>query len=159
MGKITKESKIARGILIYQGRILLAKDISSDTGNYFLPGGHVEPGESVREALPREWLEELGWPITVGDFIGCLEHHWEYRRKSDGELISVYEINFLFRVEAKQDALKALPQSRETHLEFSWVELADFLNTFILPEPLREIIPALAESDYKALWTSTVESK
>jgi 8-oxo-dGTP diphosphatase len=34
-----------------------------------LPGGKVMPGESLQEALVREWNEELGLPIVVVEFL------------------------------------------------------------------------------------------
>jgi len=42
-----------------------------------LPGGKVEPDETHGEALAREWQEELGWSIVMGDrlFEGLLEGH------------------------------------------------------------------------------------
>ena len=42
----------------------------ADNGHWGLPGGHVEPGESVTEATLREVLEETGWQIEVGRLIG-----------------------------------------------------------------------------------------
>ncbi|MCH2170085.1 NUDIX domain-containing protein [Myxococcota bacterium] len=42
----------------------------SDNGCWGLPGGHVEPGESVVEATVREVLEETGYAIEVGRLIG-----------------------------------------------------------------------------------------
>jgi ADP-ribose pyrophosphatase YjhB (NUDIX family) len=48
--------------------ILLMK--RSDNGCWGLPGGYVEPGESVAEAAAREVLEETGYRIEVGRLIG-----------------------------------------------------------------------------------------
>jgi ADP-ribose pyrophosphatase YjhB (NUDIX family) len=42
----------------------------SDNGHWGLPGGHVEPGESVTKAALREVLEETGWRIELGRLIG-----------------------------------------------------------------------------------------
>lgn len=42
----------------------------SDNGHWGLPGGHVEPGESVAEAALREVLEETGWRIDLGRLVG-----------------------------------------------------------------------------------------
>ena len=41
------------------GRMLLARRI--DTGNWELPGGAIEPGETATGAAVREVLEETGW--------------------------------------------------------------------------------------------------
>ena len=50
------------------GQILLMR--RSDNGHWGLPGGYVEPGESVQSAAQREVLEETGCEIEVGRLVG-----------------------------------------------------------------------------------------
>ncbi len=55
------------GVLIGDGAVLVEKrraDDDADPGLVLLPGGHVEVGESLSQALKREMLEELG--VRVG---------------------------------------------------------------------------------------------
>ncbi len=42
----------------------------SDNGLWGLPGGYVEPGESVLEATRREVREETGYEIDLGRLVG-----------------------------------------------------------------------------------------
>ena len=49
-------------------RILLMQ--RADNGHWGLPGGHVEPGESVSQATVREVLEETGCTVEVERLIG-----------------------------------------------------------------------------------------
>ncbi len=55
------------GVLIDDGSVLVEKrrgDDEADPGLVLLPGGHLERGESLNQALKREMREELG--IRVG---------------------------------------------------------------------------------------------
>jgi len=49
-------------------QILLMK--RSDNEHWGLPGGYVEPGESVQSAAVREVREETGYEIEVGSLVG-----------------------------------------------------------------------------------------
>ena len=49
-------------------RILLMR--RSDNAHWGLPGGYVEPGESVESAAQREVREETGYEIEVGRLVG-----------------------------------------------------------------------------------------
>ena len=51
-----------------KGQLLLMR--RSDNGHWGLPGGFVEPGESVSDAARREVFEETGWSIELGALIG-----------------------------------------------------------------------------------------
>ncbi|MED1478413.1 NUDIX domain-containing protein, partial [Bacillus pseudomycoides] len=49
---------LVRGIFIKDSKVLLAQ--AKGYTNTFLPGGHIEFGESSKDALIREIEEELG---------------------------------------------------------------------------------------------------
>ena len=54
-------------------QILLQNRTKKDWQGYTLPGGHVEPGESIVDAVVREMREEIGKYSTVPDFSELLQ--------------------------------------------------------------------------------------
>ena len=57
------------------GKLLIA--LREDTLMWELPGGKVEPDETLPEALRREWQEELRLDIVVGEHLYSSEHRDE----------------------------------------------------------------------------------
>ncbi len=62
------EPGVAAVVLDGSGRVLLAR--RADNGLWGLPSGHVEPGETVGEAVTREVREETGLEVRVVQLIG-----------------------------------------------------------------------------------------
>jgi 8-oxo-dGTP pyrophosphatase MutT (NUDIX family) len=59
---------VVAGVLIEEGRVLLchrSRDRKWYPNVWDLPGGHVEPGESLAQALKRELFEELGVTLAA----------------------------------------------------------------------------------------------
>ena len=62
----------ARGIVI-NGDMILLNEFGG--GQYYnIPGGGVEPGETVKQAAKREIYEESGLNVIVGDLLFALEY-------------------------------------------------------------------------------------
>lgn len=58
------------------GRVLILKRVSTDRafpGKWDLPGGKVDKGESLQEAIVREVKEETGLDVTVSKYAGVYE--------------------------------------------------------------------------------------
>ena len=87
-------------LLHQNGQYLLQDRVKKDWQGFTLPGGHVEPGESIVDAVVREMQEETGltiknprlcgvkhFPIKGGRYIVFLFEATEY----EGELCSSEE--------------------------------------------------------------------
>lgn len=69
--------------------------VSPPNGSYLLPGGEKEQQETDEETLKRECIEELGFQIEVGEYIGAGEDYFysTYRKKYYHNPAYFYMIN------------------------------------------------------------------
>ncbi|MFB5192730.1 NUDIX domain-containing protein [Alicyclobacillus fastidiosus] len=138
---------LARAVIIEQEHILLAHE--KESPSTFLPGGHVEIGESVITTIERELLEELGLKCIISAYLGALEHSWT----RDG--LQQFEMNHLFKVTLMSTTPLVNPTSKEDHLEFYWVPIDELENHNVQPYPLCEIIK-VKDNIHGAWWGSTL---
>lgn len=116
---------IARAVILKRGKILLCCDKKFDY--YYLPGGHIEFGESAKEALKRELKEEANIAAKVGNLVGVVENFYQ-----DKNAIR-HEINLIFTASIR--AAKISPA--EDHINFRWVTLREFSRVKVLPKTLK----------------------
>ena len=120
---------IVRGVCIQDGLVLLCR--SSSGGNpSFLPGGHIEFGETARAALAREMNEELGVAARVGRFLGCSEHAFVQKGEPHAE------INLVFRMTLTGVPSDHDPQAREDWIRFFWHPVDRLEEAGLEPAPL-----------------------
>lgn len=94
--RIASQGKIRLGctaaIFDAQGRVLLTK--RTDNGQWCLPGGAVDPGESVAEACGREVVEETGLSVRVKRLVGVYSHPDQLTVYPDGNKVQVVALHF-----------------------------------------------------------------
>lgn len=71
------------------GQVLLIQRAKPPVGIWALPGGHVDPGETVAEAAQRELLEETGMRAQLDTLVGIYD---VIRRDAAGLLTTHYAI-------------------------------------------------------------------
>jgi len=120
---------ISRGILLAGTRFLLCQNRTS--GYFYLPGGHVEPGERIDDALARELGEELGWHVWPGDLVAVAECRFTQNGKPR------HELNLVFHVEHEASA-EVAPQSLESDIAFAWVLESDLESLDLRPRSLAQ---------------------
>ncbi len=123
---------IARAVVLRGGAVLLVQEIAQ--GYWFFPGGHVEAGETLEEALARELREELDVAATVQEHLGDLENRWVH----DG--VEHHEVNHVFATTI--DAVD--PVSQEPHLAAGWIDVDQLDDTDVRPRVLADLVLAHA---------------
>lgn len=124
---------LVRGVLVQNGHLLVCRNRRK--GNVYLPGGHIEWGETATQALRREMREELGQGVRVGRFLGGCEYTFMEDRHR------IWEINLCFAMYAPRLRAPKAPRSAEGKIEFFWIPLRRVPHSELLPNILRAHIP------------------
>jgi mutator protein MutT len=116
MKKSNQQIVIARVIVKNDDKVLILRRSSTydRAGFWEIPGGHVQPGESVEEAAKREILEETGLVIDKLTF----HHSVSYKVNNQDRLGVVFEA---------EPTNKRVLLSDE-HDEFDWVDSSNYRN-------------------------------
>lgn len=106
--------------LISNNRLLMLKRF--DSGNWTMPGGTMEFGESLKDCAIREVLEETGLNVEICDIIGIYTDPQIVVEYSDGEVRQ--EFSTLYYGTVKNGAEHIDDESTE----YKWVALAELPN-------------------------------
>lgn len=94
--RIARQGKLRIGcsaaIFDSQRRILLTK--RTDNGQWCLPGGGMEAGESAAEACEREVWEETGLSVRVKRLVGVYSHPDQLAVYPDGNKAHIVVLHF-----------------------------------------------------------------
>ena len=123
---------IARGVCVIDGKVLLC--YPKDRSYSYLPGGHIEFGETGREALVREMKEETGLDATAGELLGVVESSFMQKGEKHCEIILIYEM----KVEVEGKGRQWNVSSCEDWICFDWVECDKIDSVNLLPPEMKQ---------------------
>lgn len=107
---------VVAAVLMRDGRVLLAQRAPPrhQAGRWELPGGKVDPGESLATALEREILEELGTGVRLLErLVGPLSGGWW--------LLSGPGASVAYRMAVWVATATDVPRPVEGHDELRWL--------------------------------------
>jgi 8-oxo-dGTP diphosphatase len=121
-----------RALIVDDGHILLARLQSRPVA--FLPGGRVEPGEAMADALRREVREECGAAAECIQYLGAVENVWS----EDGRRI--HDLTHFFLVESAALRASVTPQCNDEGVELYWVAAAQVHAEPLKPESMKRLL-------------------
>ena len=125
----------AYGVAVRQGQALVAR--SRFSGLWEFPGGAVQPWERLEEGLQREYQEETGLAVTVGECLGFDQGFIAFFQHAFNSL------RFFYRVEVAGGPVQ--PQADEV-VEVRWVSVHDLSEANMAPNHHRFLRLALGQA-------------
>ncbi len=116
-----------KALIIHDHKILVVKErITQDSGEsilYDLPGGGIEAGESLAEALHREVFEEVGLNVEIERPIGG----WGFMVQRNGEQVHIVCLGYHCRVVGSIEIDTTKNPAKEFIFETMWLTKAEFM--------------------------------
>lgn len=142
---------ISRGCLILGSRVLVTRNLKH--GYVYLPGGHVEFGESAATAVRREFLEECGVDIRVGSAALATEAAFDTKKHRHHEITLVFHVEPVALKPGKQ-GMPPIVKSKEDGIGFEWIDLAAVSDTDLRPPAVKAWLITLADQQQGVEWVS-----
>src|SRR3954449_13002976 len=126
IGKISRFTIRVYGILIDENKRVLLSD-EFIRGDYYtkFPGGGMEFGEGTRDCLKREFKEETGLDVTIGEHIYTTDYFQISAFNKRDQIVSIY----YFVYAENPDELTEL-QTKTTIFDFEPHQVADIDGQF-----------------------------
>lgn len=146
---------IARGIVRQGGSVLLCQNTRH--GYYYLPGGHVEFGESAAAALCREFVEETGLAAKVGPLLLLTEERFEQRGRPRHELNLMFHVEHLHPPDSDdpREPHTGVVPTLEEGIRFEWVDLAAIPDLDLVPPTAKAFLAAGGRVDGGVGWIAS----
>ena len=149
---------VALGVCRRDGRILVEHGYDRVRDEHYLRaiGGGVEFGERAAEALAREWREELGLELEVGELIGIVENLYTYQGVPGHEVCLVFSARLMDEAAYDCDAFECVEPSGLRHAA-RWVSLDELRRGAVLFYP-RGLLELLGDEPPRSVPHSTWRS-
>lgn len=134
--------RVGANAVIVQHDAILAVKFNDETGPHFnLPGGGVEAGESIHEALVREVYEETCAQVSIGPLLLVTEYFPARYQNLYGP---THKVGFFFQCHLLEGSRPGLPKQADANqVGVQWLPLANLLNEPLLPHIASQLLAML----------------
>lgn len=132
------------GICVENGRVLLQTTTGEDR-SFAFPGGHAAFGETNAETLVREFKEEIGADIRVGELKWVAEIFFPWGGKPCHQICLYYMVEIVNPEIPREGVFLAKEhlEGRSFDLEFHWVPLDQVRKLGVYPTNAQELLTQL----------------
>lgn len=126
------------GLIIDHNSVLLVE--YDDNGiHYNLPGGGLEPGETIMEGVAREVLEETTAQVDVGPLALIYEFN-PHKQSGDYNLNEQHSLHLIFECKIKNNSEPRLPNFPDRHQSaVKWIPLEELDSILLIPNINQQI--------------------
>lgn len=118
------------------GGILLTR--RTDNGQWCLPGGGLEPGESIEEACMREVFEETGLKVRVKRLIGVYSNRDQLVIYPDGGKFQIIVLHF------EAERMSGVPGLSNETTDFGYYSIEEMKDMNLIHSHRERILDALS---------------
>ena len=134
----------ARAIIKQNDQYLVMMVTKQDgsTTSFHYPGGHVEIGETTKQAVIREIREEIGCELKDVKLLALVENFWEHQGTLGHGLELFYLATPLTPLNPKDYTTIENDKGGEKQLAFKWLTAEELKNFDVRPAIIKDIIVA-----------------
>lgn len=122
------------GICVWEGKVLLQTTTGADR-SFAFPGGHVEFGETHDQTLIREFKEEMGADISVGELKWVAEVFFPWGSRPCQQICLYYMVEIRNPDFPREGVFLGRERigGRSFDLEFHWVPIGEVKDLEVYP--------------------------
>ena len=132
------------GMIIKNNKLLVHE--TQKFKGYCLPGGHVEVGESTKQAILREMKEELKINVKITDLFCINENIYDTGETTSQEINYYYKLENLDFLPDEFFSVKEIDKGVEKEHKFAWIDINDLCDKNFKPDHMAKIIMKNLES-------------